>query len=55
MCWLGPALGPRWARGGPGPGPGPAWARPGPDPSRENQVLGIRSNMTSGDVLDGLE
>mgnify|MGYP001194702973 CR=1 FL=1 len=43
------------ARAGPslGPGRGPAWGRA--DPSRENQGLGIRSNMTSGDVLDGLE
>ena len=39
------------ARAGPSLGPGRARA----DPSRENQGLGIRSNMTSGDVLDGLE
>ena len=38
-------------RVGPGPGPG----GPGPDSGRENQDMRIRSDMTSGDVLDGLE
>ena len=47
-------------RVGPALGPGPPQARPGPggpgaDSGRENQDMRIRSNMTSGDVLDGLE